>query len=220
MKASVIWAGILSGLVFASLPVSAQQFWYVPHMDEAKTPIEQVLQSDLAMPGFGIGSTRAQIIKRFQHALEHKWLTAAQVEQLCNELKIITDRESTQRDPGGKLSFEARTSLAKQLNELNDRFEEMVLVREQSSPGLDGLKARRAMMIQRVNKAVGDGKLSSKRAVELKTEIAAATAELPQTDISEAAAKKIATALNTINVSIEGQLRPPAVANRVVPFSR
>lgn len=220
MKANNLCVAVVLGLFANCGTVYAQQFWYVPHIDEAKTPVEQVLQTDLAMPGFGIGSTRATLIKRFQYALEHKWLAANQVEQFCNDLKTITDREQGQRDDGGKLSFESRVSLAKQLNELNDRFEEQVLVREQSNPGLDGLRARRAMMIQRVNRAVGEGKLTSRKAIELKEEISAATAELPEKDLTDDAAKKVSASLSAINNNIEGQLRPPSVANKPAPFTR
>ncbi|MBX9689638.1 MAG: hypothetical protein K2X27_23205 [Candidatus Obscuribacterales bacterium] len=222
MRTTITWTGLILGLALAISPVSAQQqLWYVPHVDEAKTPIEMKLQSpELAMPGFGIGSTRATIIKRFEYALDHKWLSSAQVEKFCNDLKQITDKEQAQRDSSGKLPFEARTQLAKQLSELNDNFEETVLVREQSSPGIEGLQARRAMMIQRVNQAVAEGKMTHKKAQDLKAEIAAASAQMPEKDLSEELSHKIAGNLNKINVVIEKDLRGPSIANRVVPFSR
>ncbi len=212
----------LGFILFQSCPAGAQEFWYIPHSDEANTPRELKLQSsELALPGFGISSTRAQLIKRFEYALEHKWLTAAQVQQFCNELKSISDKENNHRDPDGKLSFESRSSLAKQLSALNDRFEEMVLVREQSSPGQEGLQARKAMMLQRLNQAVTNGKLSNKKAFELKKEIAQATEALAGEDFSEADAKKVSISLSQLNTEIDKNMKSPSMtASKVVPFSR
>lgn len=228
MRKAIIWASLSIGVLLSCSPLNAQQFWYIPHIDEARTPIEVELQSgELQMPGFGIGSTRAMLIKRFQYALDHKWLAPGQVDQLCNDLKHITDREQGQRDASGKLSFESRSSLAKQLAELNDRFEDMVLVREQSSPGLDGIVARRAMMVQKINKSVGSGRLSARKATELKAQIATATAEItPELkEMNDAQAKKIAGNLNQINTEMDRELslylRPPSLtAARPAPFSR
>ena len=226
MRTATIWVTLCAGLLLSCAPSNAQQFWYIPHIDEARTPIEVELQSsELAMPGFGIGSTRAQLIKRFQYALEHKWLAPNQVDQLCNDLKQITDREQGQRDEAGKLSFESRSSLAKQLNELNDRFEDMVLVREQSNPGVDGLLARRAMMIQKINKANGAGRLSARKAAELKAQIATATTAIPEKDATDEQIKKVASSLNQINTEMDRELslylRPPSMtAARPAPFSR
>lgn len=221
MRSTNIWASIIVGLVFGAAPVHAQQFWYIPHVDEASTPIEAKLQSsELALPGFGIGSTRATIIKRLEYALDNKWLSSAQVEQLCNDLKAITDKEQGMRDSGGKLSFESRASLAKQLAELNDKFEEQVLVREQSNPGIEGIRAREAMMIQRVNQAVASGKMTGKQASQMKADIKSTTAQLPDKEINDELSKKISSNLNKINVALEKDLRGPSVATRVTPFSR
>ncbi len=214
MKLTGISFCVLSGLIISCAPINAQQSWYVPQIDETRTPIEKILQSDLAMPGLGIDASRAKIIKRFEYAMEHKWLSAGQVGQLCNDLKGITDREQSQRDSNGKLSFEARASLAKRLNELNERFEDMVLVKEQSSAGMDGLLARRAAAVKRINKAEEDGKISSKKSLELKNEIAAAMASLPSNGSSDEATKKVSSSLNEISSKIDGQLQPSSLANR------
>lgn len=224
MKTTFSLAGIVTTLLLslsASAAYAQEPFWYMPHEQDAKTPIEEKLgSSELAMPGFGIGSTRAQLIKRFEYALEHKWLTSAQVEQFCNELKAITDKEQSQRDADGKLSFQTRSALAKQLNELNGRFEEIVLVREQNSPGVEGLKARQAMLNQRISYGISAGKLSNKRAAQLRAEIAEAVADMPEQDLSDEKSKQIASDLNKINASVEKDLRGPSIANRVTPFSR
>lgn len=220
MRTTTIWVSMATLLVTCS-PAGAQQFWYIPHIDEAKTPIESQLESpELSLSGLGIGSTRSQIIKRLQFATEHKWLTAAQVDQLCNDLKRITDKEASLRDASGKLSFQSRNSLAKQLSEFNQKFEEMVLVREQSNPGIEGLQAREAMMIQRVNLAVSQGKMTNKKAAQLKAEVRAAMADMPEKEITEEQTKKIATELSRISGVVEKDMHNPSMASRVVPFSR
>ena len=222
MKTTSIWVSLISGILFSAPSFAqAEQFWYVPHQDEAKTPVEVQLESpELAMPGFGIGSSRTMLLKRFQYATEHKWLSAQQVDQLCNDMKKITDKESSMRDADGKLSYDSRASLAKQLNELNDRFEELVLVREQSNPGIEGLQAREALMIQRVTLAVNQGKMTAKKAAEMKAEIRQTMAELPAKDISEEKSREIASNLNRISGSLEKDLRGPSMASRATPFSR
>lgn len=221
MKITNTWAIVLFGLVFSSAPVGAQEFWYVPHVDEARTPVEVELQSsELALPGFGIASTKSTIIKRLEYALDHKWLSASQDQQLCNELKAITDKEQSLRDENGKLSYQAKTELARQLTGFNDKFEELVLVREQSNPGIPGLQARQAMMVQRVNQALNDGKMTAKRAVQLKAEIREIAAEVPEKDISEDLSKQVAAGLNKINNDLDKDLRQPSMATRPLPFSR
>ncbi|MBX9723250.1 MAG: hypothetical protein K2X81_17740, partial [Candidatus Obscuribacterales bacterium] len=186
MKTANTVAGILLGLTISCAPAPAQNFYYVPHIDEARTPIETTLQgNELAMPGFGLGSTKTQIIKRLDYAQAHNWLAANQLDQLRSELKTISDKEQSERDASGKLSFENRTELAKQFTDLNDKFELLVLTREQSSPGIDGIKAREAMMIQRINKAVASGKMTSKKAATLKSEIGQTTATLPNTNVND-----------------------------------
>ncbi|MBX9719791.1 MAG: hypothetical protein K2X81_00210 [Candidatus Obscuribacterales bacterium] len=181
---------------------------------EAKTPIEHILQSQLRMPGFGISSTRNQIMNRLQYALEHKWLSAVEVLQLCNELKVITDREESKRDADGKLDFGARSSLAKQLSSLNDRFEEMVLLKEQASPTIDGLRARRALLIQRVSKAESNGKLNSKKAQELNREIATVTTALSHNNISDEESKTITSSLSYMNKLIDEQISNTELASK------
>lgn len=222
MKTTSIWVSLLSGIILSSQAYAqAQQYWYVPHQDEAKTPIELKLESpELAMPGFGIGSSRTTLLKRFQYATEHKWLASQQVDQLCNDMKKITDKESSMRDADGKLNYEARASLARQLNELNDKFEELVLVREQSNPGIEGLQAREALMIQRVNLAVSQGKMTAKKAAEMKAEIRQTMAEVPEKDLSDEQSKQIASNLNKISGSLEKDLRGPSMASRLTPFAR
>jgi hypothetical protein len=222
MKYTITWAIIFSGLCFTGAPAGAQDFWYIPHVDEAKTPIEVQLQGpELAMPGFGIASTKAAIIKRLEYALDNKWLSASQDQQLCNDLKVISDREQSYRDADGKLSFKARNELARQLTELNNKFEELVLVREQSSPGVQGLLARQALMIERVNQAVAEGRINGRRGYQIKSEIKSVATQVPEKDISDEQAKKIAFELTRINNDIDHEsMRVPAVAGRQTPFTR
>ncbi len=214
MKAANNCLGIIASLAITCSICSAQQSPLVNEISEAKTPIEHVLQSQLPMPGFGISSTRNQIMNRLQYALEHKWLSSTQVQQLCNELKVITDREESKRDADGKLDFAARSSLAKQLNSLNDRFEEMVLVKEQTSTTIDGLRARKALLIQRISKAESNGKLTSKKAQELNREIATVSTALSHNNISDEESKTITSSLSYMNKVIDEQISNTELASK------
>jgi len=219
MKISNTWMGVvILGLVLTASPAKSQEFWYVPHIDEAKTPVESELQSgDLAMPGFGLASTKSTIIKRLEYALDHKWLSSSQDQQLCNELKSITDKEQSFRDSDGKLNYSARAEIAKQLTDFNDKFEELVLVREQANPGIPGLQARQAMMLQRVSQAVNAGKMSDKRAGSLRYEIRSIAAEVPEKDITDEQTRKIAGELNRINGELDKDTHNSAVAAKPNP---
>src|SRR5262249_28364652 len=99
-------------------------------------------------------------------------------------------------------------------------FEEQVLVREQSNPGIEGLQAREAMMIQRVNMAVSQGKMTSRQASEMKGEIRSVMANMPDKDMTDEQSKQIASSLSKINNNLEKDFRNPSMASRVVPFSR
>lgn len=222
MRTTTNWVTLITGLVMTCAPAGAQeQFWYVPHVDDAKTPVEVQLESpELAMPGFGLGSTKAQIIKRIEFSLDHKWLPQNQVDQLCNDLKRISDKEQSLRDTEGKLSYDNRALIAKQLLDLNQKFEEQVLVREQSNPGIEGLQAREAMMIQRVNLALSQGKVTGRQAAEMKGEIRAVMANMPDKDLTDEQSREIASSLSKINNSLDKDFRNPSMASRVLPFSR
>jgi hypothetical protein len=216
-----ILVSMVSGLLISGLPVGAQQFWYIPQVDDSKTPIENELASpELAMPGFGISSSRSQLMKRFEYALDHKWLTSAQVDQFCNDLKNISDKETSLRDESGNLNGSSRSTIAKQLASLNNRFEDTVLVREQSNPGIEGLQAREALMLQRVGAAVSQGKMTHKKAAEMKQEIKSIMAKVPEKDMSQDLQKEVASDLNRIGASLEKDMRGPSMASRVTPFSR
>lgn len=217
MKVSIISVVLMAEAAFAAIPCHAQQADFMTVPGEAKTPIERTLQIELPMPGFGISSSRTQLMNRFEYALDHKWLTAEQVQQLCNELKVITDRTESNRDEKGKLSYEQTASAAKQLNSLNARFEELVLHKEQSSSNLDGLRARRALMIQRVSKAESDGKLNSQRAEELIAEINALSSSLNRKRVHPDELKTTESNLSRLSQRIDQQLSNTAIATRELP---
>lgn len=206
MKAALLSLSLFAGLAFVALPCAAQQTQIMNTFSDARSPIEHTLQNELAMPGMGISASRNQIMNRFQYALDHKWLTSAQVQDLCNDLKTITDREESSRDANGKLSYESRALVAKQLNALNDRFEQLVLSKEQSRSNIDGLRARRAVIIQKVSKAESDGILTSKDAEALNFEITAAGSPLKRKQLSEDELKATAEDLSELDKRIDEQL--------------
>ncbi len=216
MKASLLSLSSFVGLVVAS-PCFAQQTQIINTVSDSRSPIEHVLQSELAMPGLGISASRNQIMNRFQYALDHKWLTAAQVQDFCNELKTITDREEKSRDENGKLSYEARASAAKQLNALNDRFEQTVLSKEQSRSNIDGLRARRAVLLQKVSKAESDGILNQKAVGSLNLEIAAAGASLKRKQLAEEELQSTSDDLAELDKRIDDEIAKAAALAAAPP---
>ena len=217
MKVAEICVGLTAVLVCTSGSCSAQM---MSPIVEHKTPIERVLQRELPMPGFGISASRNQIMNRLEYALEHKWLTGAQVQQLCNDLKIISDREESCRDENRKLSYAATATLAKQLNGLNERFEEMVFQREQSGSDLDALRARRSLMVQRVSKAESDGVLTSKKAQELSSEINSVTTPLNRTRINSEESQTITAHLADLKKRIDEQVNAASIASKESPSNK
>lgn len=221
----------LPGLLSCFLTLSAlsvggtladEAYWYVPHMEEARTPVEDALHSkELAMPGFGISSSRNMLMKRFQHALDHKWLSAEQVDRFCNELKKISDKEQGQRDENGSLSYQSVAHEAKQLHDLNNRFEEQVLIKEQANPGIEGLQARKALMLQRVAYGLSNGKFTARRAAEYKQQIRGVLSVVPESGKLDSEEEKDASSqLRRISTSLEKEISGPSLANRPAPFSR
>lgn len=200
---------LLAGLIVSCIPAGAQQYVAVQYIDQARTPIETKLAgADLAMPGLGLGSSRVQLGKRFDFAEQNKWLAANQLDLLRKELKAITDKEASQRDAAGKLSFESRQELGKQICDLNEKFEEQVIIREQSAPGIEGLRARQAMLMQRISKSVGLGKLAAKKAQVLKAEVRGAMSAIPETEeeLTELASKQISQSLQSVNQKLDKEL--------------
>ena len=208
---------MISGIVFACtpvMPVSAQQYVAVQYVDQARTPIESKLASpDLAMSGLGLGSSKAQLLKRFEFAQQNDWLSPDQITQLRADLTSIGETERSLRDAGGKLSFEGRQSLSKQICDLNEKFEEQVLVREQSIPGLEGLKARQAMMIQRLNKALALGKIAPKKASALRSEVRNALSEVDSDELNETQSKELVQLLSSLSQKVDKELE--ASSNQV-----
>lgn len=206
MRISTSWISLISGILVTCIPAGAQQYVAVQYVDQARTPIEHKLESaELAMPGLGLGSSRVQLSKRFDYAQQNKWLTAEQLEQLRKELKVINDKEAGLRDTAGKLSFEARQDLGKQINDLNAKFEEQVLIREQSMPGVEGLRARQAMLQQRISKAIALGKINAKKASAIKVELRAAASGITE-DISEAQTREVAKALGLVSQKLDKEM--------------
>lgn len=205
MKSAQLVPLLLAGSLF-SAPSYAQQTQIMNTFSDARSPIEHTLQNELAMPGMGISASRNQIMNRFQYALDHKWLTSTQVQDLCNDLKTITDREENSRDANGKLSYESRALAAKQLNALNDHFEQLVLSKEQSRSNIDGLRARRAAIIQKVSKAESDGVLTSKDAEALHLEVTALSTSLKRKQLSEEELKTTADDLADLDKRVDDQL--------------
>lgn len=216
MKATLLSLSLLSGMLIV-VPCLAQQTQIINTVSDARSPIEHVLQSELAMPGLGISASRNQIMNRFQYALDHKWLSAAQVQDFCNELKTITDREEKSRDENGKLSYEARASAAKQLNSLNDRFEQAVLSKEQSRSNIDGLRARRAVLLQKVSKAESDGVLNLKTVESLNLEIAAAGASLKRKQLAEEELQSTSDDLAELDKRIDDEIAKAAAIAAAPP---
>lgn len=217
MSTKIGWISLISGIVVTCLPVNAQQYVAVQYVDQARTPIEVKLASpELAMSGLGLGSSKAQIAKRFDCAQENKWLSEDQLIQLRKDLKALVDKEAAMRDSSGKLAFEARQELSKQICDLNEKFEEQVLIREQSMPGLEGLKARQAMMIQRINKALALGKIAPKKASALRAEVRGALSGVPddtEEQLTDAQSKEIMQSLGTISQKVDKELE--ASSNQV-----
>lgn len=217
MKAILLSLSVISGLAFCAYPAFAQQTQIINTVSDSKSPIEHVLQNELAMPGMGISASRNQIMNRFQYALDHKWLTGVQVQDLCNELKGITDRGENSRDENGKLSYESRASVAKQLNSLNDRFEQMVLSKEQSRSNIDGLRARRASIFQKVSKAEADGILTNKGAESLNFEITAAASSLKRKQLSEDELSSLADDLSELDKRVDDEITKAAAIAAAPP---
>lgn len=205
------WKLLILPMALTCIPVSAQQYISVQYVDQAKTPVESVLSSpELSMTGLGLGSSQTQLGKRFDYAQEHKWLSDEQLTVLRNELKGIADKIASSRDSAGKLPFEARQSLGKQITELNEKYEEQVLVREQSMPGIEGLIARQAMTMQRITKAITLAKIAPKRGGALKAELKAAMTDLPEGEISEEKTKEISQTILSVNQKLDKELEASA----------
>lgn len=206
---------LLCASVISCIPASAQQYVAVQYVDQARTPIEsQLAAPDLAMSGLGLSASKAQVAKRLDVAQQNNWLSAEQLMQLRADLKQIMDKESISRDTAGKLPFTARQELSKQICELNERFEEQVLIREQSMPGIEGLKARQAMMIQRINKALALGKVAPKKASALRSEVRGTLNGLSNTDeLTENQSKELVQSLNAISQKLDKELE--ASSNQV-----
>jgi hypothetical protein len=209
------WVSLLCGFAISCIPASAQQYVAVQYVDQARTPIESQLASpDLAMSGLGLSASKAQIAKRLDYAQQNSWLSADQLTQLRAELKQLVEKETSSRDAAGKLPFPARQELSKLICDLNEKFEEQVLIREQSIPGMEGLKARQAMMIQRINKALALGKVAPKKASALRSEVRGTLNGISDTDeLTESQSKELVQSLNATSQKLDKELE--ASSNQV-----
>lgn len=214
MITKISWLPLISGMIIC-LPANAQQYVSVQYVDQARTPIESQLASpELAMSGLGLSSSKTQIAKRFETAQSNNWLSSAQVDRLRLDLKTLQEKEASMRDSSGKLPFTARQELSRQICDLNEKFEEQVLTREQSMPGLEGLYARQAMMIQRINKGLALGKIAPKKAAALRAEVRATLSGLSeQEELSEENGKTLTQALSSISQQVDKELE--ASSNQV-----
>lgn len=185
---------------------------------DAKTPREQILNTELAMPGVGFAASKAALQKRMMYAAENDWLTQNQLDELTNDLKNEIDKENSLRDESGNLSVNAKRTLASEIFKLNEKFENFVLNREIQAPGKDGLADREKFLKTKIKEGVSSGVLSKRRAEPLKNSLAKLQAETMAQGLTKEQMKDLSARLQTLGNEIDKAIGQTSVA-ATGPFS-